>query len=38
MKILTANHWTEVGEPNGRVRERAEGPERVSNPIGRTIL
>jgi hypothetical protein len=24
MQILTANHWREPGDPNGRVRGRAE--------------
>jgi hypothetical protein len=34
--MLTANHWTEHGVPNIRVRERTEGVEGVCNPIGRT--
>jgi hypothetical protein len=35
MQILTAIHWTEVGEPYGRVRGRIEGAEGDGNPIGR---
>jgi hypothetical protein len=35
MQILTVNHWTEVTEPYGRVRERVEGAERDGNPLGR---
>ena len=34
----TANHWTEPGEPNGRVRGRAGGAEEDCNPIGRTTI
>ncbi|KRY63398.1 hypothetical protein T11_520, partial [Trichinella zimbabwensis] len=30
--MLTANHWTEHRVPNGGVRERMEGAERVCNP------
>jgi hypothetical protein len=36
-RILTANHWTEHRVPNGVVRERTKGDERVCNPIERTI-
>ena len=36
MQILTANHWTEIGDPNERVRGRTEGAEGGGNPIGRT--
>jgi hypothetical protein len=36
MQIFTANHHTEPGDSNGRVRERAEGTEGDCNPIGRT--
>jgi hypothetical protein len=36
--MLTANHWTEHGDPNGGVRERTEGAERVCSPIGRTTI
>jgi hypothetical protein len=36
--MLAANHWTEQGDPSGRVREKTEGTERVCNPIGRTKL
>jgi hypothetical protein len=38
MQILTAKHWTEVGEPYGTVRGRTEGAERDSNPIGRLAV
>jgi hypothetical protein len=38
MWMLAANHWTEGGVPNGGVRERTEGAERVCNPIGRTTI
>jgi hypothetical protein len=36
--LLTASHWTEHGVPNGGVRERTEGAERVCNPIGRATI
>jgi hypothetical protein len=36
--MLTVNHWTEHGDPNGRVRKRMEGDEGVYNPIGRTTV
>jgi hypothetical protein len=35
--VLTANHWTEPRDPNGRARERTAGAEVDCNPIGRTI-
>ena len=35
--MLTANHWTERGDPNKGVTERTEGAEGVCKPIGRTI-
>jgi hypothetical protein len=38
MQILTANHWTESGEPNGGVRGRTEGAEGDCNPIERAII
>ena len=39
MQVLTANHWTEVGDPYGTVRGRIEGAEGDGNPIGRpTVL
>jgi hypothetical protein len=38
MQRLTANHWTEVGDPHGRVRGRIEGIEGDGNPIGRTTM
>jgi hypothetical protein len=37
MQILTANHWTEPRNPNGRVTGRTEGAEGNCNSIGRTI-
>ena len=36
--MLTANHWTEHGVPNGGVREGTEGDVVVCNPIGRTTI
>jgi hypothetical protein len=36
-QILTANHPTEPGDPNGRARGRTEGAGGNCNPIGRTI-
>ena len=38
MKILTANHWTEPGNTNGRVRGKTKGAEGGCNPIGRTKI
>jgi hypothetical protein len=38
MQILKAKHWTESGEHNGRIRERAEGAEWNCNPIGRLSI
>ena len=38
MQILTANHWTEVRNPDGNVRGRIEGAEGDGNPIGRTTV
>jgi hypothetical protein len=35
--ILKTNHWTEHGDPYGRVRGRTEGAE-GDNPIGRTSI
>jgi hypothetical protein len=35
--MLTDNHWTEHGVPNGGARERTEGAEGVCSPIGGTI-
>jgi hypothetical protein len=32
------NQWTEVGDPNERVRGRIERDERDGNPIGRTMV
>jgi hypothetical protein len=37
MQILTSNHWTEVGDSYGRVRERVEGVEGDGNHIEKTI-
>jgi hypothetical protein len=36
--MLTANHWTEHGDPNGGARERTEGVQGACNPIGRTTI
>jgi len=36
MQILTAIHWTEAGDPYGRIRGKIEGTEWDGNPIGRT--
>jgi hypothetical protein len=33
--MLTANHWTDHGVPNGGVRERTEGAEGACHPTGR---
>ena len=38
MQISTANHQTEPGAPNGRVREMTEGAEGDCNPIGRATI
>jgi hypothetical protein len=38
MQILTANHQTEPGDPNGRARGSPEGVKCYCNPIQRTIL
>jgi hypothetical protein len=38
MHIITANHWTEPIDLNGRVGGRTEGAEGVCNPIGRTTV
>jgi hypothetical protein len=35
MQILTANHWTDPKDPNGRTRGRTEEAEGDCNPIGR---
>jgi hypothetical protein len=37
MQILTANHWTELVDPNGGVRGRTEAAEGDCNCIRRTI-
>ena len=36
--MLTANHWTMHGVPNGGARERTKGAEGVCNSIGRTTI
>jgi hypothetical protein len=36
MQKLTANHWNESGDPNGRARGRTGEAEADCNPIGRT--
>jgi hypothetical protein len=33
-----ANHWTEVRDPNGRVRGRIEEAEEDENTIGRSTI
>jgi hypothetical protein len=33
MQILTAKHWTEIGDPYGRDRGRIKGVDRDGNPI-----
>jgi hypothetical protein len=38
MQIITANHWAEPEDLNGRVRGRTKGAEGDCHPIGRTIL
>jgi len=38
MQILTANHWAEPRDPNGRFRGRTGGAEGVCNSIGRATL
>jgi hypothetical protein len=38
MGMLTGNHQTEHGDPNGGVRGRTEGAEGDCNPIGRTTI
>jgi hypothetical protein len=37
MQILTVNHWTELGDLNGRARQRTEGTGEDCNPIRPTI-
>jgi hypothetical protein len=37
MQILTANHWTEPRDPNGRVRGDTEGAEGGCDPIEELI-
>jgi hypothetical protein len=32
MQILTANNWTETGNPSGIVRRRTEGAEGIATP------
>jgi hypothetical protein len=38
MQMYTAEHWTESGYPNGKVRARIVGAEGVCNLIGRTTV
>jgi hypothetical protein len=38
MQIIIANHWTEVADSYGRLRERIEGIEEDGNPIGRSTV
>jgi len=37
IRMLTANHCTELGDPNEGVGEKTEGAEGICNPIRRTI-
>jgi hypothetical protein len=36
--LWVINHWIEPGDPNGRLRGRAEGAEGDCNHIGRTTV
>jgi hypothetical protein len=38
MQIITANHWTEAGDPYRGVRGRIEADKGGGNPIGRTTV
>jgi hypothetical protein len=38
MQILTDNHQTVYGDPNGEVRRRTEEAKEVCYPIGRTTI
>ena len=38
MQILTGNHWTEVGEPYGRVKRKTEAVERNRNSVRRSTV
>jgi hypothetical protein len=37
MQIVIANHWTETGDPSGRLKGGTEGGEGDCNPIGKTM-
>jgi len=32
MKMIAANHWTELEDPNGRIREKTEEAEGFETP------
>jgi hypothetical protein len=38
MQTLLSNHWSEIGDPYGRIRGRIEGAEAEGNPIGRPTV
>jgi hypothetical protein len=38
MQILRANHWTDIRNPHGRVRERIKGAKEYANSIGRPTV
>jgi len=38
MRMLGANHWTELVDSNGGVREKNEGAKGICNPVGRTAV
>jgi hypothetical protein len=38
MQIVTAKHWTELGDSSGRVRGRIKRTEGDGKPIGRTTV
>jgi hypothetical protein len=38
MQILTAKHWTEVGDPYGRAKGRIKGTKDDGNPTGRPTV
>lgn len=38
MQILTSNHWTEVGDPNGELVEGLKELKGEDEPIGRPVV
>jgi len=38
MRMLVANHRTELVDPNEGIREETEGAEGVCNPVGRITI